>query len=213
MDRFQNMYDISVLLGEESIDYPGDTPYSRERLCTIRDGGAYELSRLVMSSHSGTHIDFPGHFIADGKTLDQYHIRTFMLAAQVVEIEDPELIGPAELKHLDIKQNGALLFKTENSRSGLCTTGTFSAGYVYLSADAAAFCVQKKVGLIGLDYITIEKFGDETFPAHRTILGNDIPILEGIHLKDVGPGKYTLICLPLKIKGGEASPVRAVLMR
>ena len=88
----------------------------------------------------------------------------------------------------------------------------FSAGYVYLSSEAAEFCIKKKVALIGLDAISIEKHGDEAFPTHRKILGNSIPILEGINLKEVPSGKYTLVCLPLKIKGGEASPVRAVLL-
>jgi len=211
--RYETVYDISVLLGEESIDYPGDTRYSRERMCTIKEGGPYELSRLVMIAHSGTHIDFPAHFIANGRRSDQYDIADFMLAAQVVEIEDTEEIYPDELQHFDVRANEALLFKTENSRRGLCRSRAFSAAYVYLSSEAAEFCVKKEVALIGLDYITIEKYGDETFPAHRKILGNNIPILEGVNLEEAPSGIYTLLCLPLKIKDGEASPVRAVLLR
>jgi len=208
-----DIYDISVMLGRESIDYPGDAPYSRKVMCAIRDGAPFELSRLAMSAHSGTHIDFPAHFVLNGKTQDQCDISDFILTAQVVEIEDAEAIRPAELQHLDINPNEALLFKTENSRRGLCKSGGFSDGYVHLSPEAAEFCVDKKVSLIGLDYITIEKHGDDTFPAHRKILGNNISVLEGIDLENVPSGTYTLICLPLKIKGGEASPVRAVLLR
>jgi arylformamidase len=166
-----------------------------------------------MSAHSGTHIDFPAHFILDGKSQDQCDISDFIVAAQVVEIEDTETIRPGEFQHLDIKPNEALLFKTENSRRGLCKSGRFSDLYVHLSPEAAEFCVDKRVSLIGIDYLTIEKHGDETFPAHRKVLGNNILILEGIDLLNVSPGTYSLICLPLKIKGGEASPVRAVLLR
>lgn len=171
------------------------------------------MSKLVMSAHSGTHIDCPAHFIPNGKTLDQYPITDFMIASQVVEIEDTEMIRPAELLDLDIKENEALLFKTDNSRTGRCKSGVFSEKFVYLSSEAADFCVKKKVALVGIDYITIENYGDKAFPAHRKVLGNDILVLEGINLKEVPPGRYTLFCLPLKIKGGEASPVRAILLR
>jgi arylformamidase len=213
MENYDSVYDISVLLGEESIDYPQDTPYSRGLIWTIEDGGICELSKLVMSAHSGTHVDFPSHFIPSGKTLDQYDITDFMLTARVVEIEDAEAIHPSELQDLDIKQEDALLFKTDNSRSGLCKRGVFSDRFVYLSSKAAEFCVEKRVALVGLDYITIEKYGDENFRAHCKLLGRGILILEGINLEEVPAGTYTLLCLPLKIKGGEASPVRAVLLQ
>jgi len=118
-----------------------------------------------------------------------------------------------ELENLDIEPGDALLFKTDNSISSRCRNGVFFESFVYLSSEAADFCVEKKVSLVGIDYISIEKYGDETFPSHRKILGNNILILEGIDLKAVPPGKYTLLCLPLKIKGGEASPVRAILLQ
>jgi arylformamidase len=82
-----------------------------------------------------------------------------------------------------------------------------------LAPEAAEYCVEKGVKLVGIDYITIEKHGDDEFPSHKTILGNDIFILEGINLAEVPPGRYTLFCLPLKINGAEASPVRAILVR
>ncbi len=116
------------------------------------------------------------------------------------------------LRKLDIKPGEALLFKTANSMKGQCTRGTFSDDFVYISSEAADYCVEKKCGMVGLDYITIEKYGDTDFPAHRKILGANVYILEGINLKAVPPGSYTLVCLPLRIKGGEASPVRAILI-
>lgn len=209
--RYKSIYDISVRLGDESIDYPGDTPYSRELIWTIKESGICDLSKLVMSAHSGTHIDTPAHFIEDAETLDSYSVQDFILPAQVVNIEDKEAIRPAELKKLNIEPGDALLFRTDNSVSGHCKTGSFSERFVYLSSEAAELCVNKKISLVGIDYITIERYGDETFPSHRKILRNNIPVLEGINLSAVPAGRYTLFCLPLKIKGGEASPVRAVL--
>ncbi len=211
--KYKKIYDISVVLGTESIDYPGDTPYSRDLICTIDDNGIYDLSKLVMSSHSGTHIDAPSHFIPHSKSIEKYDIQNFILPAQVVNIEDKESVQPVELENLDIEPGDALLFKTDNSISGRCRNGVFSESFVYLSPETAAFCVEKKVSLVGIDYISIEKYGDEAFPSHRKILGYNILVLEGIDLKEVPQGRYTLICLPLKIKGGEASPVRAILLR
>ena len=85
--------------------------------------------------------------------------------------------------------------------------------FVYLTPEAAEFCVEQNSRLVGIDYITIEKYGDEFFPAHRKILGNNMFVLEGIDLNGVPPGRYTLMCLPLRIKGGEASPARAILLQ
>jgi len=211
--RYKDIYDISVLLGSESIVFPNDTPYSRDSVLTIESSGICNVSKLVLSTHYGTHIDAPYHFIQNGKSIDQYLVQEFILPAQVIEIKDTESIRRPELEPLDIKQGDALLFKTNNSASGRSIGGIFSEDFVYLSTEAADFCAKKRVSLLGIDYATIDKYGDMNFPAHRTLLKKGILILEGIHLKDVPAGKYSLFCLPLKIKGGEASPVRAILAR
>jgi arylformamidase len=208
----RQVYDISVVLGEESIDYPGDTPYSRELIWTIKDTGICDLSKLTLSAHSGTHIDSPAHFIRGGKTIDQYSVTDFILPAQVVTIEDKEAVRPYELENLQIERGDALLFKTENSRQGRSRSGVFSEEFVYLSLEAADLCIEREVALVGIDYVTIERYGDNAFPVHRRLLGNNSLVLEGIDLSGVPLGRYTLICLPLKIKGCESSPVRAILL-
>jgi len=211
--RYKAIYDISVLLGRESIVFPNDMPYSRDLTLTIEDSGICNVSKLVLSAHSGTHIDAPSHFIPNAKSIDQYPVQEFIFPARVVNIEDKESIKPAELENLDIEQGDALLFRTYNSISGQCSNGVFTEKFVYLSAEAATFCAEKKASLVGIDYATIERYGDEASPAHRTLLGNGILILEGINLREVPPGEYTLFCLPLKIEGGEGSPVRAILVK
>ncbi|MFC1871593.1 cyclase family protein [Chloroflexota bacterium] len=210
--EYKNIYDISVFFETESICFPGDTPYSREWALTIESTGVCNVSKLVLSPHSGTHIDAPLHFIPNGKSIDDYSIQQFILPAQVVNIEDKQAIRPSELEGVDIKEGDAILFKTDNSESGRVTSGQYSEHFVYLSAEAADFCVSKRVRLVGIDYATVERHGDEAFPAHRQMLGNNILVLEGLNLKGVPLGRYTLYCLPLKIKGGEASPVRAILV-
>ncbi|MBU2551404.1 MAG: cyclase family protein [Proteobacteria bacterium] len=208
----KKIHDISVMLGEESIDYPGDTPYSRKQLSAIAEGGMYDLSSLELSAHSGTHIDAPAHFMARGRTIDRYEIGDFILPALVVDIDDPDAVRPEAVAGLALQTGEALLFRTQNSASGTCRKGVFSECYVHLSPEAARACVAKRASLVGLDYVTIEPYGNEAFEAHRTLLQAGVLILEGINLDHVPAGRYTLVCLPLKMKNAEASPVRAVLL-
>lgn len=206
------IYDISVTLGEESFPFPGDPPFCKEMLLSMKNGEPCDVSRLSISAHTGAHIDTPSHFIPGANTLDDYQAGNFILPTRVIPIADKQSIKAEHLRNLDINPGYALLFRTDNSETGRCRCGVFSEHFVHLTPEAAAVCVDKKAGLVGLDYISIEKYDDESFPVHRKLLGNGILILEGIDLKNVPPGCYTLICLPLKIKGGEASPVRAVLL-
>jgi len=213
MEPPKQIYDISVLLGVESINYPMDTPYLLEILQTIADGDVCDVSRLTMSPHAGTHLDAPSHFIAGGRTIDSYRPEELILPAQVVEIHDPEAVRAANLKPLTINRGDALLFKTANSRTGVNVNGIFSEKFVYIAPDAAEFCVERGLSLVGIDYLSVERYGDETFATHKTLLGNDVLVLESINLAAVPPGRYTLICLPLRISGAEASPVRAILVK
>ena len=212
MIEYKAIYDISVMLGEESIDYPGDTPYSRELLSTIEENGIFELSTLQLSAHSGTHIDAPAHFIMNGKTIEQYEVGKFILSAVVVDLGNRIAGVPEDLLNIEVQPGEALLFKTENSTSGRCRNGVFSDQFVYIAKKTAEICISKKVSLVGLDYITIDPYGNEAFDAHRILLSKGILILEGIDLEHVPAGRYNLLCLPLKIKSAEASPVRAILL-
>ncbi|MBF0476596.1 MAG: cyclase family protein, partial [Deltaproteobacteria bacterium] len=154
---------------------------------------------------------FPSHFLPQGKTLDQYPVSRFFCSALVLPVDQVK-ITPNAIKNHRIEPGDALLFQTGNSVNGLSISGMYTEDYVYLSPEAAQCCVDMKISLVGIDYISVDPPGDDGFPAHHLLLENDILILEGINLRDVPPGRYSLICLPLKISAGEASPVRAVLM-
>ena len=210
--RHRKIFDISVTLGEEAIDYPGDPAYERHVASSLERGDAFELSRLSLSAHCGTHLDAPSHFLRGGKSIDQFLPGTFILPAHVREVRHPKSVQRSALEDLRVDSGAALLLKTENSTSGRCRSGVYTEDYVHLNPEVADICVEKKLALVGLDYITVEKPGDIYFPVHRRLLGSGILILEGLDLTQVGEGQYTLICLPLKIRGGEASPVRAILV-
>jgi arylformamidase len=209
---FRAVYDISLILGEAAT-YPGDTPYSRENVSEIACGADYDLSTLTLCAHAGTHLDAPAHIIAGGKTLDQYPLERFLLSAHVVSVEDDESISRDALKGVDLKAGEALLFKTRNSRCGLPRQSTFTEDFVYLSEDAAQLCLDLGASLVGIDYLSVDKYGNDTAPVHHLLLKNDVLILEGIDLKEVTPGEYFLLCSPLRVKGAEAAPARAILAR
>ncbi len=213
--HFEKIYDISVTLGKESVDFPGDPPYSLESVSSVERGDPYTLHKVTLSTHSGTHIDLPAHFIAREKdsTIERFPVKNFIFTAQVLEApgETDELLSL--LKSIRIDPGSALLFKTGNSRTGIATKGIMTDTAVTLPLEAAEICANKRVCLVGWDYATIEYSPDKTYPVHWTLLEGRVFILEGINLKNVPAGNYTLFCLPLKIYGAEAAPVRAILVQ
>ena len=209
----KKIIDISVALGDGSIDYPGDTPFSYKTLCSLRKNDPYDLTALSMSAHSGTHLDFPSHFLKNGRNTDGYPVSDFILDAVVADIRDKKCVKPEEVERISIPPGGAVLFKTMNSRTGRSANGEFYRHFVHLTAGAAEICMKKKARLVGFDYITIDRYGESEFPAHASLMKKNILILEGLNLRLVRPGWYRLICLPLKLKSREAAPARAILVK
>jgi len=183
-------------------------------MARLDEGKDYRLSALALSSHAGTHLDFPSHLLEKGRTQDSYCLSRFIIPAQVICVaEEDESILPSCLQGCKIAKGQALLFRTGNSQKRLMHQAAFSEEFVCLSPEAARLCAAREVGLVGVDYISVDKYGDDSLPVHRILLENDILILEGIDLAAVPCGRYTLICLPLSLKDAEASPVRAALVR
>ncbi len=192
------VFDISVPLGAGAPDYPGDPPFRREAVATLADG-PYSLSRLSMSAHSGTHLDFPAHVIPGGRSAADYPAAGFILPAVVVHLlADAAAVTHEDVLRARLQPGDAILFRTVLP--------------VALTPEAARACVGAEARLAGIDTMSVDRYEDVDLPVHRILLGNDILVLEGIDLSRVPPGRYTLSCLPLLIPGCEASPVRAVLL-
>jgi arylformamidase len=206
------VHDITVRLGDESIVYPGDRPYRRDQPLALERGDICDASVLEMSAHSGTHLDAPAHFLDGGATLDQFTAADFLLPAVVIDVGGAYAVHAEHLAVADVRAGDAVLFRTDNSRTGRCRSGVFEPDYVAVAEDAAVACVEAGVKLVGLDYISLERYGDDAFPTHLTLMRAGILLLEGADLAAVEPGRYELICLPLRMLGSEGSPVRAVLV-
>jgi arylformamidase len=178
----------------------------------FEEGCSYRLSFLTLGSHAGTHIDSPSHILRDGPTLDSYPLHRFITPARVIAVQDCDAVPAQALQNASILRGEAILFKTKNSSLGLMHDPVFRDKYVSLSLPAAQLCVTLGAGLVGIDYLSVDRYEDESLPVHNMLLKNDVLILEGIDLAAVSPGGYWLVCIPLKIRGSEAAPVRAVLM-
>lgn len=202
------LIDISRTISSGSVVFPGDSPLKMDKVCEIGPSCPCSITQLGWTTHFLTHVDPPCHFIQGGKTLDDISIDRFCGEALVISVTGDAIAA-------DDLPNGrldgvSLLFKTRNSRLG--DTDDFDANHVYLTKEAAEKAVAAGVNLVGIDYLSVDHFGDETYPTHRTLLGNNVLILEGVNLAPVSPGRYTLFALPLKIQQGDGSPVRAILM-
>ncbi len=198
--------DITRTLGLDTVSFPDDVDFSMSRT----HASGYALSRLVMSSHSGTHIDAPLHFFKERESLDDVPVERFFIDADVIEIESPTSVTVSELDSYPVEPGQAVLFKTRNS--GL-PRERFHENFVYVEPDAARWLVDKGASLIGIDYISVERYDDMDFPVHRTLLGAGALILEDVDLRSVKPGRYRLTCLPIKTVHADGAPCRAVLWR
>jgi arylformamidase len=202
------IHDITMPLSAELPFYPGDFPVVISPWARIADGDSANVSRLTLCTHSGTHIDPPRHFNDQGLPVDEIPLGLLIGKALVVQIHGVPLIGRKELERLPIRGVERLLLKTNNS--GLWQEKEFRHDFDALALDGAEYLLEAGVRLVGIDYLSIESVeGDGG--VHRTLLDNGIVIVEGLNLAEVEPGEYELICLPLKIKGGDGAPVRALL--
>jgi arylformamidase len=214
---YAEMHDITAILGLVP-DYPGDRSFSMDWILRPEDSAqelnsGFRLSALSLSSHAGTHIDAPTHLSSKAKTLDQYPPQRFLITAHVISVGNEESIHPGCLDDIDVEEGDAVLFQTKNSSNGLLRRSGFEEKYVYLSEAAAKRCVALRISMVGIDYLSVDRYGDEAAPAHHCLLENDVLILEGIDLQGIPPGEFLLSCFPLRIKDIEAAPVRAVLLR
>ncbi|MCX8035486.1 MAG: cyclase family protein [Candidatus Sumerlaeia bacterium] len=204
--------DISVPLRDGMVVWPGDVPFRRHQTVSMACGNDYNLSAITTSVHAGTHMDAPRHFIAGGATVEQLDLSPFVGPCRVVEIANPLAIDLGDIERLDLKGVERLLFKTQNS--ALYERPEFVENYVGLAPDAARHLAKiETLKLVGVDYYSIAPFGSAAVPVHEAILGRGIVALEGINLREVEPGDYELIALPLRIEGSDGSPVRAVLIQ
>lgn len=195
------MIDISVPYKNGLITYPGDMPYEEYEFKT-HEKDQVHIMRIIMETHSGTHFDAPYHMIPDGKKANEIDLERFMGKASVIEVNGNEITD----KDIQEKVHRIVLFKTPNSKK----YDKFEKNFTYLSLSGAKKLIEQGVKVVGIDYLSIEKFG-AGFEVHKYLFKNDAVIIEGLNLDNVKPGSYDFVCLPLAM-GQDGAPCRAVLL-
>ncbi len=208
-----SLIDISVMLHTGMVHWPGDPSVAITRTSDLAHGDAATVSRLSMGSHTGTHMDAPLHFLRSGKGLDEMPLVTTGGPARVIAIRHPHMITPDELRTHHIRRGERILLKTTNS-SCCWKRARFVEDFVHLSTEAARFLAARRVRTVGIDYLSVGGYRQRNgVVVHRTLLAAGIWIIEGLDLSRVRPGRYELICLPLRVLASDGAPARAILRR
>lgn len=204
-----SMIDISPLISEKIAVWPGDVSFKRHANLEIAKGSNIDLSHIQTTVHVGAHADSRSHYLKDGITIDEHALEPYYGPCQVVEvsIRKGERIRVKDFSRTKITAP-RVLFKTNSFPN----PNIFNQDFNGFSGEVIEYLQEKNCVLIGIDTPSIDPFDDKVLESHHAIAKSNIVNLEGLVLAHVAPGTYTLIALPLKISGGDASPVRAVLI-
>ncbi len=209
-----HIYDVSVRLSETTPTYPGDPGIEIRSWKSLVDGDSANVSLLYMGAHSGTHVDAPAHFIEGAGRVESLSLEALIGEAQVVAVPDDITTIDASFAAAHCQPGRErILFKTRNSDFWSGDNPVFRNDFTHLDLSAAEYLVGQGARLVGIDYLSIERFKSKTHETHLALLSKGVVILEGLDLREVDAGIYELICLPLRIAGGsgDGSPVRAIL--
>jgi arylformamidase len=205
----EGLIDISLAIGDDLPIWPGDPRPELHPVATLaRDG--VQVSRLVLGTHTGTHLDAPRHFIPDGRSVDQLDLDAVVGPCRVVDLGDRAgHVRRQDVERFAVEPGTRLLLKTANSRRP--PAAGWSADFVALEPSAADYLCERGVRLVGIDGPSVDAWEAAHFPCHRRLLAADVVIVEHLVLRHVQPGSYLLIAVPLKLRGADGCPVRAIL--
>jgi arylformamidase len=201
------LYDISPPITQHLAVWPGDTPLTREILADISRGDNITLSTLRATVHLGSHADGPSHYGKDAASIDQRTLDYYIGPCQVIRANVAPATRITPSMFTDKITASRILFATSTYPDPQIWNNDFAA----LSVELIDCLDEHGVITVGIDTPSVDLFDSRDLPAHKAILRHNMSILEGLVLKDVPPGDYELIALPLPLVGFDASPVRAIL--
>jgi arylformamidase len=209
-----DIFDITIPLSAKTPVWEGDQGVTITLDERISDGADFNVSRMEMGVHAGTHIDAPFHLFAQGQTVDQIPLDKLVGKAQVIRIPgEIGLISADVLKTIRIeKEISRILFRTRNSIYWREEPCQFRRDFTALDASAVEYLVSLNIKLVGIDWFSISPLADLKRP-HEILLKAGVVILENVDLGNIEPGIYDLYCLPLNLVGTDGAPVRAILTR
>jgi arylformamidase len=208
--RESSIIDISPEVSPHLAVFPGDTGFSQKVLSDCQKGDSFGLSSFTTTPHIGAHTDAPNHYSDSGVGISDRNLDYYYGRCQVITVKVPlgERVLPEHIKNIPITAP-RVLFRTDSYPNPYRWSPDFNS----LSPELVELLDQLKVILVGIDTPSIDLANDRVLKTHHMVHKKNMAILEGIVLTNVTDGIYTLIALPLKMKGLDASPVRAVLVQ
>jgi arylformamidase len=200
-----DLIDISRSLSPATAVWPGDQSVERTWTARLEEGNSVNLSAIHLSAHAGTHVDAPYHVRNDGDRTDALDLSVLVGPATVIEVTDDTAVRP---RHVEGLKTPRVLFKTEASA---LPTDEWPDAITAIHPDTVSALDDQGVCLVGTDAPSVDPLDSTDLSAHHALIDAGIVNLEGLILADVTPGSYTLLSLPMKLPGGDAAPVRAVL--
>lgn len=214
MLKIMKIYDVTFPISAYTPIYEGDPKAEITVAHSIAKGDPANVSQICCGVHTSTHVDAPNHFVEGGRRVHELDFDKLLGNCTVVELD--KSVMAIEAAHVENLENvERVLFKTRNSQFWNEPEKGFRKDFTYIAPDAAKVLVEKGCKLVGIDYLSVEKFGSTDFLTHITLLKNETIIIEGLDLREVSNGDYELICLPLKYIGGtgDGSPARTILRK
>ena len=204
--------DVTYPFTQKMVHWPGQPPTSLSRVSSIAEGKDSNVSVLHMSLHTGTHMDAPLHFLAEGADITAAPLEAMFGSVRVASITGSisrEELEAYEARDGTFEAGEKVFFRTENSSRDWLEE-PFREDYVAVEADAARYLADKGLLVVGVDYLSVAPFKN-TAETHRVLLGAGVWIIEGLDLRAVSEGRFEMVALPLKIEGSDAAPLRVLL--
>jgi len=202
--------DLTTRFPERTPTWEDAELYRSETVCEIADDSPVRVSRISMSSHNGTHVDAPSHFLPGGRMVEDLTLEDLAGPAWICETGDAQLLDAELLEGLSIPRDAKrILFKTANSRRRLMDLPSFQRDYAGLDLNGAGWLLERGMRLVGMDYLSIQAYqaSDET---HRRLLREGTILVEGLVLHGVSTGWWDLVCLPLLASDLDGAPARVI---
>lgn len=203
--------DVTYALEDGMATWPGDPTCNISQVVKMSEGAPCNLTKLDMSAHTATHMDAMRHFVADGATIDEMPLEATIGKCRVVAIDTEDQIMPEHLEPLNLQKGERIIFKTKSTTRSWDMGPKFDENFISISEAAGQVLADAGVMTVGVDYLSIGGYEKDGVEVHQVMLGAGIWVIEGLYLAEIEPGDYEMICLPLKIKGADGAPSRALL--
>lgn len=203
----RTLWDISPAIAPGIPVWPGDAPYQVETTWQIGDGCPVKVSKITLSTHTGAHCDAPSHYDPDGAAIDAVELATYLGPCRVIHCIGAAQVLPEHVEPFLREVPARVLLRTYATAPRMRWDGSFAS----VAPATIALLAQHGVKLIGIDTPSLDPQDSKSLDAHLCVRAHGMAILESVVLDGIAAADYELICLPLKLAGLDASPVRAIL--